>query len=336
MFLLTAAVCFVGCQGQQKTEVAKHDGALLLSVDFKPNVPLKYRFVCERHASVDLDPSNKYSNKRPNASPDKGKTQNTTEKLEMEIVYKPVAVDPYGYSTIEATCISAKATRISGSAGHGRADAVQYLEGKSFTFKITPTGKVTDYSSLANLVKELGEKAFGGASDSKKGRVKNPDMIMDFLATQWNMWGSVANIKNPVDGVKPGDKWQSQLLAPMPFVSKIGRDVESDYAGIVKSDKVSCAEIKSTYSLSASPPGEVPMPYGGSFQMRGMFGFLRGYRVISIEGSGVQLYDINRGLIKSDTQHYKARVSASIFGIGNGTLEPNIEIDQTMTMTLVE
>ena len=329
--LITMGVCFVGCQGQQSTaKSAGFKGPVLLAVDFKPDVPLKYKFVCERQTALNLDPSG-HSRKGTGS----GKVQNTTERLEMEIVYKPVEVNPYGYSIIEATCNFANVTRSSSSGrSQSRPDAVKSVAGKSFTLKITPTGKVADYSSLETLIKELGQNAFDG--DVKRGRIKNPDMIMDFVATQWSIWDSVSSIKNPLKGLKKNRTWDSKLLAPMPFISKVGRDVKYKLAGVIESNDVYFAEITSSYSLSESPPAGIIMPYTGSFQMKGTFGFLQGYKILSLEGTGRQLYDIEKGLIKSDTQQYKAKVSASIFGLGRDTLEPNIEIDQTITMTLVE
>ena len=102
-----------------------------------------------------------------------GGNQNMAEKLEMEIVYKPIEIDPYGYSTIEATCNSAKVTRTSASRREqNKSDAVEFLVGKSFTLKITPTGKIVDYTSLESLTKELGEKAF--ADFSKEAESKTP------------------------------------------------------------------------------------------------------------------------------------------------------------------
>ena len=300
-----------------------------MTVDFNTAAPLKYKFVSERHTKLDLDPTGKYSKTQ---GTDTEKDEEYIDKLEMEITYKALKVDPYGYSTIEATCNSAKVIH---TAGHGeRPDAVESLAGRSFIFKITPTGKIADDSNFVSLVKELGGKAFTGAS--QRGRIKDPDMIMDFVATQWRPWDSVASIKKPLKGVKKDSKWNSQLLAPMPFVLKTGRDVAYKLAGIVESNNVSYADITSIYSLSKVPPADAPMPYGGSFQMRGTFGFLQNYKVLSIDGDGRQLFDIKKGLIKSDTQHYNAKVSASIFGLGSDTLEPNIKIDQTITMTLVE
>jgi len=318
LILVVFLVFFASCQGQQRSVGFK--GPLLLSVDFKPDVPLKYSFVSERQVTLDLDSSSK----------GRRGSKGFTEKLEMEIVYRPIEIDPYGYSTIEATCNSAKVTRGPRGGGRGRSDAVESVAGASFTIKITPTGEIVDYTSLENLVKELGTEAFD--KGSKRGRVKDPDMIMDFLATQWYLWNAVSSIKNPLKGLKKGHTWNSQMLAPMPFVSKKGRDVEYKFAGITEANGVSLAEITSSYKLSRKSPKDIPMPYGGSFQMKGTFGFLRGYQVHSIEGSGRLLYDIERGLIQSDTQQYHSETSASVFGLSTASITSN----QTITMTLVE
>ncbi len=333
--LIVVTVCLASGKEQNKkpAKTSHSKGPVLLTVDFKQGVPQKYKLVSERQIALNLDPSG--HSKRGGGNADRGKTQNLTEKLEVEMVYKPLQVDPYGYSIIEANCLSVKATHGSpGGRSRSKADAIESLAGKSFTLKITPTGKITDYSSLEALIKELGQKAFGG-TDTKRGKIKDPDMIMDFVAVQWNIWDSISSVKKPSKGLKTKSKWRSKLLAPMPFVSKIGRDVEYKFAGVVESNDVSYAEITSSYSISKSPPA-IPMPYSGSFQMRGTFGFLQGYKVLSIAGTGRQLFDIERGLIKSDTQHYKAGVSASIFGLGRDELKPNIEIDQTITITLIE
>lgn len=300
-------------------------GRLLMSIDFEPNVPLKYKFVSERNVSLDLDPSGK-SSKGDKTS---GSTQQINEKLEMEIVYQPVEVDPYGYSIIKAKCTAAKVSRVSST---GRAqtkkDAVENLVGRTFTLKIMPTGKIADDSSLKAIIEELGPKAF---SDAKRARIKDPDMIMDFIAVQWNLWDSIASVKKPLKGVKKGETWNSILIAPMPFVSKVGREVKyklKDYNDI-------SAEIISSYKLSSVSP-DVPMPYSGSFQMRGTFGFLTGYKILSIEGTGSQIYDNAKGRIKSDVQRYQSKVKASIFGLGSEDVEPNIIVNQTTTITLIE
>lgn len=332
LVLTLAAVCFFGCQQQEKkskAETADLKEALLLSVDFEPNTQLVYNFVSERTMEINLDPTGKYSKGKR-----EGKEQSQSEKLEMQIAYKPVKINPLGVSVIEAFCQSAKVTRTGSSRGQSQTDAVESLAGKTFTLSISPTGKIVDYSSLEKIASELGERAFGGG-ESKRGKVKNPDMIMDFLATQRNIWDSIASIKNPAKGLTAKSKWNSKLIAPMPFVSKTARDVEYSFAGVNKTDTRTLAQIDSTYTLSKTP-ADAPLPYTGGFQMKGMFGFLQGYKVLSIEGKGTQLFDVDKGIIVSDTQNYKAQVSASIFGLGSDELTPNINIDQTITMTLVE
>jgi hypothetical protein len=328
-FLVSAKVQagLFGSAGKSGKSGDFNKGKLLLTVDFEPNVPLKYNFICERQISVNLGQSGKDSKGGKN----RGSSRETTERLDMEIVYKPIKIDPYGYSTIEATCNSVKAARTSmGKREQGSNDAVEFLAGKSFILEITPAGKIADYNSLGSLIKEVGEKAF--SSSQGKGRIKDPDMIMDFVATQWNMWDSISTIKEPLKGLKKGRKWNSRRLAPMPFVSKIGRDVEYQFKGITEANGVSLAEITSSYNLSPKSPAGVPVPYSGSFQMRGTFGFLSGYQMLFIKGTGRQLYDIKRGLIKSDTQQYQAKASASIFSLAGA----DIIIDQTITMTLIE
>jgi len=302
---------------------------LLLSVDFEPNQTLVYNFVSERIMNVNLDPTGKYSKGKQD-----GKEQEQTEKLEMQIAYKPVKIDSVGISVIEATCNSAKVTRTGTGRTQEKADAAENLAGKSFTLKITPTGKIVDYSSLDAVAKELADSAFGGG-ETKKGKIKNPDMVMDVMATQYYIWDSIAAIKNPLKGVDKKSKWNSKLLAPMPYVSKIGRNVEYKLTGVEKVGDANLAEITGTYSLSKTP-ADVTLPYSGGFQMKGMFGFLQGYKVLDITGQGKQLFDIDKGRIKSDTQEYEATVSASIFGLGSDELTPNIKIEQKITMTLVE
>ncbi|MEN6383871.1 MAG: hypothetical protein ABFD79_01600 [Phycisphaerales bacterium] len=329
LVITVSAFYFTGCEQKQKVQKAGDlKEPVLLSVDFEPNQTLIYNFVSERSMYVNLDPSGKYSKGKQD-----GKEQVQSEKLEMQISYKPVSIDPIGVSVIEATCVSAKVTRTGTGRAQDKADAAETLAGKTFTLKISPTGKIVDYSSLEKTAKEAADNAFGG--ESKRGKIKSPDMVMDFVATQWNIWDSIATIKTPSKGVDKKSKWDSKLLVPMPYVSKIGRNVEYGFAGIEKSGTANAAVITSKYSLSKTP-ADVTLPYSGSFQMKGMFGFLQGYKALSIEGDGKQLFDVDKGRIISDTQQYVAEVSANIFGLGSDDLTPNIKIEQKISMTLAE
>jgi len=157
----------------------------LLTVDWQDGRRLEYKFVSRREMTLDWDPTGKVS-KSAKSTPDK-----STESMEMVVAYTPIEIDPYGLTTIEATCKSVKVVRSKGS----RKDAVEHLAGKTFTFAVGPTGKIEDYSQLDELLKEIGNKAF--FTDANGDRIKEPDMICDFIATQWFLWDSVSSLTNP-------------------------------------------------------------------------------------------------------------------------------------------
>lgn len=328
--LLLAVSAFIGCQPGMRKKKGPTQAGRLFTVDFTDNTVLTYRFVCSRSIKLNLDPSGKYTR-----GGKKSGYQKYSEKLELEISYKPIKVNPYGYSVIQARCLQARVTKQPRRRISGRGDAVEQLKGKTFTLKITPSGKIVDYSSLTALLRELGRDAFGHSRGGSR-RIKNPDMIMDFAATQWGLWNSIGSVDKPLEGIKLNQTWQSRLPAPMPFVSRTARNVKYKLAGFEQVNGRNCAVIESTYSLADKPVENLPLPYTGSFQMRGTFGFLRGYKVHSIQGSGRQIFDVKKGLVISDDQSYRAIVSASIFGLGSGTMQPNIIIDQTIKTELIE
>ncbi len=132
----------------------------LLTIDWQDGRTLEYKFVSRREIILDWDPTGKLS-KSDKSTPDK-----TTESMEMVVAYTPIKIDPYGLTTIKATCKSVKVTRSKGP----RNDAVEHLAGKTFTFTVGPTGKIEDYSQLDELLKEIGKKAFG--ADTGRGRIK--------------------------------------------------------------------------------------------------------------------------------------------------------------------
>jgi hypothetical protein len=76
------------------------------------------------------------------------------------------------------------------------------------------------------------------------------------------------------------------------------------------------------------------MPYSGSFQMSGMFGFLRGYKVLRLEGQGEELFNIDAGRTEQYNQQYQMQIKASLpFTLG---ANPLITIKQNLTMRLLE
>ena len=299
----------------------------LFTVDFQQGQMLRYKFVSSRKINVNWNPT------KAGAKPSKGRTGKSSESMEMVVAYTPVEVDPYGLTIIEATCES---VRIRRSSDDGRPtvrrDAVQGFSGKTYRFTVGPTGKVEDYSQLDRLIREIGKKAF--RSGGKTQRIKEPDMISDFIATQWFLWDSISSIEKPAKGISIGHSWSSKLSVPTPMVMRKARDVTYTLDEIRQSEQHRLAVIRSSYSLAESAPRSWPVPYSGRFQMSGRFGFLRGYKVLDLQGHGEELFNIDAGRTEQYNQQYKMLLEAS-YPMGLG-VNPRITIDQELTMQRLE
>lgn len=320
--IMTVVVVSVlaGCQTEAGIKEPLIKNKELLTVDWQDGRSLEYKFVSRREITLDWDPTGKLS-KSDKSNPDK-----TSESMEMVVAYTPIKIDPYGLTTIEATCKSVKVARSKGP----RKDAVEHLVGKTFTFTVGPSGQIEDYSQLDELVKEVGEKAF--LPDTNRGRIKEPDMICDFIATQWFLWDSVSSLKNPSKGVAVGQSWNSKLSVPSPMVMRKARDVTYKLDEIRQSEKGQLAVISSTYQVAETVPQSWPIPYSGSFQMKGTFGFLSGYKLLSLEGRGEELFNIEAGRTEQYNQQYQMQLQASIpMGI---SVKPMITIEQNLAMEL--
>ncbi len=326
IFATVSLSALAGCNGPAGGGKHLPGGRELLTVDFEEGESLTYKFVCRREIDIDWDPTGKAS-KGGKAASDK-----STESLEVVMVYNPVEVDPYGLTTIEATCSSVKVQRSKrGGASGGRKDAAEYAGGKSFKLTVGPAGKIEDYSELDKLVQEMGEKAFRPNTD--RGRIKEPEMIGDFVCTQWFLWDSVSSVQNAVEGVVVGDSWESQLSVPSPIVMRKARDVTYTVAEIRESEQGLLAVIDSNYTLAESVPKSWPVPYSGRFQMSGTFGFLGGYKILSLAGQGQELFNIDAGRTEQYNQQYEMVLDSSIpLGID---ATPRISIKQTITAQLL-
>lgn len=259
----------------------------------------------------------------------KSKVDKSRESMEMIVAYTPVEVDRYSLTTIKATCESVKVRR---KQRRSTKDAVESLSGKSFIITVSPTGKIEDYSQLDELIREIGKKAF--RTGGREGRIKNPDMIGDFVATQWFLWDVIASIEKPLDGVSVGRSWTSKLSVPTPMVSRLARDVTYTLDEIRQSEKGQLAVIKSSYSLAKSAPKSWPIPYAGRFRMSGTFGFLARYKYLNLQGGGQELFNIDSGRTEQYNQQYQLNIEASApFGLGAG---PRIKIKQNLTMQLLD
>ena len=314
------------------TGCASKDGAIkkansneiteLLTVDFNDTQTLRYKFISARDITIDWEPS------KTTAGQEQAALGKSSESLEMVVAYTPVEIKSYGLSTIEAACESVKVRRSDGA----KQDAVEEFAGKTYRIKVGPTGKIEDYTELDKLIKEIGEKAF--RPDTSRGRIKEPDMIADFIASQWFLWNSVSSIQNATEGVHPGQSWKSQLSVPTPMIMRKARDVTYRLEEIRQSEKGQLAVISNSYSAAQSVPQSWPIPYTGRFQMSGKFGFLGNYQLLDLQGSGEELFNVTLGRTEQYTQHYQLLLQASIpLGIGEN---PKITIIQNLTMDLLE
>lgn len=294
-----------------------------MTVDFQAGQTLRYKFVSGREITVDLDATAEASR------PGRAASDKSSESLEIIMAYTPIDIDPYGLTAVKVVCESVKVTR---SKGPGR-DAVESLAGKTFTLAVGPTGKIEDYSQLDQLLKELGEKVFRANTD--QGRIKEPDMIGDVVATQWFLWDAVSSIKKPSQGVTIGQSWTSKLSVPTPMVMRKARDVTYRLDEIQPGEKGRLALISSSYKIAESAPRDWPIPYSGTFQVAGTFGFYRNYKVLDLQGNGKELFNIDAGRTEQYEQQYQMQLSASLL-IPLAGVNPKITIKQNLTMKLLE
>jgi len=314
-FTVAALGVIAGCSGTVKQKN-------LFSVNFQKNQTLRYKFVSSRDIDVN------WGRIKSRSKQTKSAVDKSTESMDMVVAYTPVEVDPYGLTTIKATCESVKVKRSKGP----QRDAVKSFAGRSFTFTVDATGKIEDYSQLDKLIEEIGKKAF--RQGEKTMRIKDPDMIGDFISSQWFLWDSISSIEKPAEGMLVGQSWNSKLSIPTPMVMRKARDVTYTLSEIRQTKTGRIAVIKSTYSPSKSVPPTWPIPYKGSFSMKGKFGFLRHYRILDLQGGGTELFNMDGGRIEQYKQHYQMKLSASLL-IPLPGAAPQITIKQNLTMQLL-
>lgn len=325
--LLLTSMPFWGCGcGEPVRQFHQPAGEWLL-VSFEENQPLRYRMVSERKTQIDLSGAAAAQRSRP---------QTMNERLELVMVYTPVKVDPFGLTTIQATCESAKVTRTSFTGRQEAADAVESLPQIPFTLTLTPIGQIEDRSDFERVVRQLGDKAFAQASPTS-GRVKNPDMISDFIAMQGYLWDTVASIDDPAKGLAVGNTWQTKQMLPWPspVPNPPTRITAFTLQEIQPDEEGQKAHITSAYTMTDDFLRDIPRAYEGSFQMRGLFGFLRRYQFHSIEGGGTQIFNIDTGILEKDHQQYTLHVAAD-FALPLGDSKPTLTVEQTISIELLQ
>lgn len=327
IFIATVVIAAIGgCTTAQKSVLSS--GKTRLTVDFQQGQTLKYKFISSRDITVDWG--------KIGAEGGKNKIEKSSESLELVVSYTPVEVDTYGLTKVKAVCESAKVSRSTptpmrrGQPAHG--DAAESFTGKSWTFAVDATGKTVDRSGLYDVIRQAGQQAF--RPDRSKGPIKDPDMIYDFIASQWFLWDSVSSIPKPIAGVSRGDKWHSVLGVPAPMILFAARDVNYKLEEIRQDKQGQVAVIGESYSLLYPCPSEWPVPYTENFMMSGKFGFLRGYKTLDLKGQGQEIFNIDAGRTEQYNQKYTMHVRASLpMGLG---INPEITIEQTLTTELLE
>ena len=326
IFTVVSLITLIGCQPQAKEKKQLPEGKILLAVDFQKGETLRYKFLSRRDIEIDWGAMK--------GDTTKGKVDKVFESVEMVVAYTPIEVDPFGLTTIEAACESIKVNQTAPTGRQpGRKDAVETFAGKTFTFTVNAAGKIQDNSQLEQLIKEAGKNAFRPDDGSRK--VKEPDMIGDFITTQWFLWNSTSSIEKPADGIAIGQTWNSQLSVPVSMILIQARNVTYSLAEVRQSEKGPLAVIHSTYSLPEVTPRIWPLPYSGTFhQMSGRFGFLRGYLPLSLEGQGEELFNIDAGRIEQYNQQYLLRLRSTL-PMGLSGIVP-ITLKQNLSMELLE
>lgn len=321
-----ALMLAAGCSGPS---------GMLLSVDFPKEKSLTYKFVTNRSVILKLegDVDGKSS----------GKEQKTVEGFEMVVSYTPQETDVYGNTTIMAECKDIKVNRKTfTNRSDAKSDPVSSLKGKNWTFVINSAGSIQDYSSLEAVTKELGVKAI---NESGTRRIKSPDLIWDFVATQWFIWDALSSNKKLYAGVNPGQSWSSILSVPFAVRVPIERTVEysidpehpteGSEITIDSSYGYRGYERKGDKLIFKSAITTMPKPYEGSFQTKGMFGFLRDYKAENLSGSGVAKYNIETGILISDHQEYNLNMTAG-FMFPLGKTSPQLNVTQTIDVELID
>ena len=310
-----------GCTepGSESLKPAVKAGAVFLTVDFERSQKLVYKFVSSRDIEVLLEDPR---------GPEKSSTSKYSESIEMVYSYNPVKVSEYSMSIIEAKCESVKVKR-SYSAGRG-VEAAKKSAGRSFTFEVSPSGKIESHDEFTGLLKELGESAF--RTNQQGDRIKDPDMLSDITATQWFLWDSVSSIPRPLEGVVVGERWDSRLSIPTPVVTNEVRDVEYSLGEIRQTEEGSIAVIDSSYGFSGGVPSW-PLPYSGRFQQAGPLGIYIRQKITDLKGSGQELFNIDKGRTEKYEQNYEVNMTASLM---IPIVHPKIKIKQKITMELVD
>ncbi|MBN1125918.1 MAG: hypothetical protein JXA82_12995 [Sedimentisphaerales bacterium] len=321
MTSLAVLVILTGCQPGSTTGDKN-----FLVLEFKEDQPVTYKATSQREILIELlDGEGK---------PQQNQSHKMSEQLELELTFQAKEVNLFGLTTVQATVNSAKVTRQAfRTRGPEPADITGKLAGKTFTFKVSPTGKLADTTEMDAAINDFIESGFVTRSGPVK-RIKDPDMMVDVVMLMHHLWDPVVAIKNP-SRVKIGTTWNVDQLVPLPFPLPMMR--ETNYAlAEVTEENGRKAIIDSSFGLTENEPAYWPKAYQEVFNLRGsLFAVLRNYRFESIEGEGKAVFDIDQGILEKESQQWKLKVKAD-FMLPLGNTRPVISIDQKIHVERVQ
>ena len=88
--------------------------------------------------------------------------------------------------------------------------------------------------------------------------------------------------------------------------------------------------MDSAYQLRERPVLNFPLPYEGSYQIKGsLFSVLRNYQHQSLEGSGTQIFNLTDGVPEKDQQDYTL-VTRADFILPLGQSLPTLTVQQSI------
>jgi len=316
MALLCQCLLAAGCASMA---VPSRPPRVPLRVRFEPGRTLAYVFTSHRDIQVQWQPG-------ADAGRARGGTRSLSETLTLDMTFEPVTVTDTR-TVLKVTCRSARVRRTGITGRPPAMDPVERMTGRTYTLTVDARGRITDAKSLDALLKDIGRRAF--REHPTQGRIKDPEMIADVVATQWFLWDAVASA-DP-NGEAVGDTWLSRLSVPTPMVMRKARDVTYTLADVNDADHERIATIDSTCRLSPDKaPRTWPIPYAARFQVSGQFGFLRGYQVLSLTGQGRERFNVDDGVSLGYEQTYHMEIQAMVPFMAQ--VRPEVIIDQTLTM----
>lgn len=291
-----------------------------MALDFDAASPLRYRYVSSREVQIVLTSG---------SAGKKEDSKRSSESIEMVFAIRPVDLNPYGLSTLEFTCESVQIKRSSFSGKASGSDAMQSLQGRSYTLQVSPTGQMELTESFLNTLRLIGQNSFVDKPDSKQ-RIKDPDMILDWLFFHYTLWDLTASNPKALRGIVAGSNWPSEqfLPWPVPIQNLPSRTLTYTVENIEERQGTRLATVRTQYQLREKPLLNFPMPYEGNYQIRGsLFSVLRNYRHESLEGTGHLVFNLTDGRLESAEDQYTL-VTAADFILPLGDSVPKLTIQQ--------